>query len=124
MGDIALQELLDEAEIFEMGVYLLVVDGAFEVMADDLDIFSDLSAEELRGQLLLACQLVEFDDVGVVEIADFLEAGLVDVALHVLVDPCELLQPHNDLLANDVDVEFIVGAVQQRSVDVREGNNE
>jgi hypothetical protein len=95
-----------------------------EALADVCEVVGHLLDEKLTVQLLVAVFFVELYDAGVVKVADLLEAGLVDVALHVFINFANLFHLACYLVTNYLYVQLIVGLVQNVTIDVAECQHE
>jgi hypothetical protein len=70
--------------------------------------------------LLASCKL---DDAGVVEVTNFLKAGLEDVSADVSIHLREGVELAQDGLADSRHIELVVGFVEEVSIDVTEGHH-
>jgi hypothetical protein len=91
-----------------------------EALADVGEVVGHLLDEKLTGEWLVAVFFVELYDAGVVKVADLLEAGLVDVALHVFINFANLFHLASYLVTNRLYVQLIVGLVQNVTIYIAE----
>jgi len=99
-----------------VGVNLLLVYKLLKVLSYDVYIFADLFDIEICSILLVSFWSIEFDETGVIEIADFLEAGLEYVPAHISVYLGKSLQLLNNLIANMLDVKLSESFCQKTSI--------
>lgn len=121
--EVALEEMLDEGEVLEVGVYFMVLDVGLEAVGYVGEVVSHFVDEELGGEWLVVF-FVELYDAGVVEVTHLFETGLVEVASDIFVDFADLLHLAGYLVADHLYVQLVVGLVQNVAVDVAESQHE
>jgi hypothetical protein len=87
-----LDKFLEKGEILDMCIYFILMQMFFEMPSNAFDIFGYLFDKEFAVILLVVIIPVEFDNVCIVEVADLLKAGLVDVSFDVFVHFDKFLQ--------------------------------
>lgn len=103
-----------------MDVDLVLGDVLLEVLVDLCYLIGYLADDELSGDVLLTGDIA-LDDAAVVEEADLLKGGLVDVPFHLAVDVCESFNPGEHLLADRVHIQVLKSLVELGLVDGLEG---
>jgi len=94
-----------------MRIYLVVVDQPVKALPYILEVVCHFPDEKVSSEFFVPGFLIEFDDIGIIKVANLFKASLVDVSLHIFVNFGKGFHLVDNLVANNVYIQLIVRLV-------------